>query len=269
MKSVQIYKDDIRQHILRSLVFTDKVLIILGGAIIAGGLFAVFRFGIHIFSWHIFIITLIFCEAVYLWGIMHKIDNQSLYKIIPRAIRFKSSRKQFRAKEIDPYFTDFTIQDNHIFRNNTVIKMYEVEPYDIALLNEQDREHFFVKLKQMIHTLPSQVQFIVKKEQMRLSDISKHIFSLYEQSNRKREAIIDRYVDDLSSLIKTSQFMTIRYYAVFSAPCDPSNSSDKIKAINSLNDMGSRFAASMAACDISVLPLENNQLIDYMQQTLR
>ena len=33
------------------------------------------------------------------------------------------------------------------------MKLYEVEPFDIALLNDQDREHFFVKLKQMIHVL--------------------------------------------------------------------------------------------------------------------
>ncbi len=269
MKSVRIYKDDIRQHILRSLVFTDKVLVILVGAIIACSLFVILRYGLHIFNWHIFITSLIFCEAIYLWGITYKIDNQSLYKIIPRAVRFKLSKKQFRTKEIEPYFTDFTIQDNHIFRNNTVIKLYEVEPYDIALLNEQDREHFFVKMKQMIHTLPSQVQLIVKKEQTRLADISKHIFSLYEQSNRKRELIIDTYVEDLSMLIKTNQFMTMHYYAVFSTPCDESNTSEKVKAMSTLNDMGARFASAMAACGISVSPLENNQLIDYMKHTLR
>ena len=96
-------------------------------------------------------------------------------------------------------------------RKNAIVKLYEVEPFDIALLNDQDREHFFVKLKQMIHVLPSQVQFIVKKEKATVDDYSKHFFSLYDSANTKRERLINNYIDDLSELVSSHTFMAVSY----------------------------------------------------------
>ncbi len=50
MKSVRIYKDDIRVHILRSLFFTDSVLVVSGTVFMALILYLVFHYILHIFQ---------------------------------------------------------------------------------------------------------------------------------------------------------------------------------------------------------------------------
>lgn len=269
MRNVRIYKDDIRQHILRSLFFTDTVLFVTGGLCIALILYLFLTYVAGYFSWDIYLTSLIVGEITFVAFITHKIDNQAIYKVMPRGVTYKTSKKELRQKEIESYFVDFSIQDNLIIRKNSIIKMYEVDPFDIALLNDQDREHFFMKLKQTIHILPSQVQFIVRKERTKMADYSKHLFSLYKSSNDKRESLIAQYSKDLSSLIDTTKFVSTHHYAVFSVPLSGSKSENKVNAIKKLNDLGVRFASSLTSCNISVRQLDNNELIEFAQTTLR
>ena len=207
MKSVRIYKDDIRTHILRSLFFTDTVLVVVGSLLIAAIIYIVFVYGFHFFNWAYYISALFVGIVFFIAFITQKIDNQPIYKIVPRAFVFKRSKKERRFKNLDPYFVDFSIQDNHIIRKQSIIRIYQIEPHDIALLNDQDREHFFTKLKQAIHVLPSQVQLIVKKDRAKSSDYSNHTFSLYNSSSTKREPLIRQYVSELTDLIDSNNFM--------------------------------------------------------------
>ena len=269
MKNVRIYKDDIRQHILRSMFFTDNTLFIVGGLCLAGLLYLLLTYVIHAFNWNIYVASLIVLEIAFIGFITQKIDNQPIYKVVPRGILFKRSKKQHRQKELESFFVDFAIQDNVIIRNNSITQLLEIEPFDISLLNNQDREHFFLKLKQVIHVLPSQVQIIVKKEKAKIADYSKHFFSLYAHSNEKRESLIAEYTNNLSTLVSESNFTATRHYAIFSVSCNPAKQSEKVQAIKKLNDMSMRFASALASCDISVRLLENEELIDFTQNTLR
>ncbi len=269
MKSIRIYKDDIRVHILRSLFFTDTILVVAGAAVIALFWYFIFHNVIHFFSWGYFISLLIVSEIFFLGFITQKVDNQPIYKIVPRGGAYHAGKKEFRQNQIEPYFVDFHIQDNLIIRRGSVVRIYEIEPYDIALLNDQDRENFFMKLKQMIHVLPTQVQFIVKKEKAKIKDYSSHFFSIYNQSEALREPLINHYIEDLSHLIETHEFMTVHHYGVFSVTCNTSRPYEKVKAIKKLNDIGIRFASSISACNINVKALNNEELISYCQESLR
>ena len=269
MKNVRIYKDDIRQHILRSMFFTDNTLFIVGAFCLAGLLYLLLTYVIHAFSWNMYIASLIVLEIAFIGFITQKVDNQPIYKVVPIGLLFKKSKKQYRQKELESYFIDFTIQDNLIIRQNSIMQLLEVEPFDISLLNDQDREHFFIKLKQMIHVLPSQVQFIVRKEKAKIEDYSKHFFSLYAHSNDKREPLIAEYTNNLSTLMNESNFMATRHYAIFSVSCNSSKQQEKVQAIKKLNDMSMRFASALASCNILVRPLQNEELINFARNTLR
>lgn len=269
MKSVRIYKDDIRTHILRSLFFTDTVLVVTGSIIIAVALYAVFAYGLHFFNWSYYLSALFVGIIFFISFITQKIDNQPIYKIVPRAFTFKSSKKEKRYTDLENYFTDFSVQDNHIIRKNSVIRIYEIEPHDIALLNDQDREHFFVKLKQTIHILPTQIQFIVKKEKAKTTDFSKHIFSLYKNSDKKRESLIKQYTNELNTVITSSNFMMTKHYAVLYVQCQTHNPHSKIEAIKKLNDLGLRFASGLSFCNVSIKPLSNEELVIFAREILR
>jgi len=269
MKNVRIYKDDIRQHILRSLFFTDSTLFLVGGVIIAGALYFVLNYALHFFNWNIYLASLIVLEIAFVGFITQKVDNQPIYKIFPRALGFKKSKKTFRQKELEPYFVDFTIQDNVILRKNSLIQILEVEPFDISLLNNQDREHFFLKLKQMLHVLPDQVQFIVRKEQAKSKDYSKHFFSLYENSNSKREPLISKYIENLTNLVARGHFTTTKHYAVFTVTCNPNKNNEKLKSMKKLHDMTIGFSSALFACNIPVRQLDQDELISFAKDTLR
>lgn len=269
MKNIRIYKDDIRVNVLRSLFFTDTILALSGALVVGGIWYLIFKNLVHYLPMEYFVSILIILEIFFLGLITQKIDNQPIYKIIPRSIMYLIGRKQFRHKELESYFVDFAVQDNLIIRKNSIIGILSVEPFDIALLNDQDRENFFIKLKQMIHVLPSQVQFIVHKEKTTIKDYSQHFFSLYNNSDSKREGLINSYIKDLSHLIQINEFMTTRHYAVFSIPCNPSKAIDRVKAINKLNDTEMSFSGALSACNIQTRELTNKELINFSEFTLR
>ncbi len=269
MRNVRIYKDDIRVNILRSLFFTDTVLVVIGALVIGVALYFFFNSLLHFFSWGYYISALIVCTIFFIAFITQKIDNQPIFRIVPRALRFNGSKKKSRYHDLEDYFVDFSIQDNLIIRNNSIVRMYEIEPYDVALLNEQDREHFFVKLKQALHTLPSSVQFIVRKERATSKNYSPHFFSLYDGSNKKREPLIEKYIEDLTALIDSEPFVVTRHYGVFSVSCNTQKPHDKVAAIKKLDDIGLRFASALAVCNIGVRILENDELIQFAKTTLR
>ncbi len=269
MKSVRIYKDDIRVHILRSLFFTDTVLVVISAVLITGGVYFFFHSILHYFNWGYFVSALIVTVTFFVAFITQKVDNQPISHVLPRAFSFHSKGKQKRYPELEDYFVDFSIQDNLIIRRHSIVRMYEIEPFDVALLNEQDRENFFVKLKQSLHTLPSSVQFIVRKERAKTKDYSKHFFSLYNSSSKKREPLIARYIEDLSNLIDSEQFLITRHYAAFSVSCNSIKPNEKVTAIKKLDDMGIRFASALSLCHIHIRSLENEELIAFTKSTLR
>lgn len=215
MKNVRIYKDDIREHVLRSLFFTDTSIALGGGVVIGILLFLLFKYGFGTFNWGYYGLSLMTSEIFFLGLLTQKIDNQPIYKILPRSAKYQTQKKELRHRQIDPYFTNFTIQDGMIVRSDRIVKVYEVEPYDIALLNDQDRQHFFVKLKQTIHVLPSGVQFIVHKDKAQISDYSEHIASLYASSAPEREDLIKHFVKDLTALVELNDLSVMRHYAIF------------------------------------------------------
>lgn len=269
MKNVRIYKDDIRVHILRSLFFTDSVVVLSGMAASALGLYMVFHYLIHQFSWSYYISSLIVTTIFFIAFVSQKVDNQAIYKVVPRLITFKAGKKEKRYKDLEPYFTDFTIQDNLIVRSGSLTKLLEVEPFDVALLNEQDRENFFLKLKQAIHTLPAQVQIMVRKERATTKDYSKHFFSLYDGAARNREHLINSYVTDLSKLLETETLFVTRHYAVFTVPCNTGKVSDMTEGVKKINDLALSFAGALSACNIAVTSLQNEELVHFMTKTLR
>ncbi len=269
MRSVRIYKDDIRIHILRSLFFTDTVLITSSAVVIAGLVYLFFHSVLGFFNWGYFISSVFVADIFFVGLITQKIDNQPIFKIIPRAVTFKASNKERRYMNIDPYFTNFSIQDNLIIRPQSVIRIFEIEPFDIALLNDQDREHFYAKLKQALHVLPAQVQFIVKKEKAASSNYSKHFFSLYKGSNKKRESLISKYIQDISKLVDSENFFITKYYGVLSISCNTDSFNEKVQGIKKLSDVSLRFAGALSICNINVRPLDNIELIQFAKETLR
>ncbi len=269
MRTARIYKDNIREHVLRSLLFTDNVIFIAFGACIAGILYVILQFGLHMFQWGLYISSVIVAEILFVGVATQRIDNQPIYQLIPRLFTFGTSKKKYRQKQITSYLTDFSISENFIIRQNNLIAVYNIEPFDIALLNDQDREVFFQHLKLALHVLPGRVQLIVRKETAKVSDYSKHFFSIYDQSDKKREPLINTYIEDLSSLVQTKKFLIVKYYAVFSVAFNPTKPQERVESTQKLHDMGVRFAGALHNCNVTTRQLTKEELVEFCRSQLR
>lgn len=269
MKNVRIYKDDIRTHILRSLFFTDTAIMLIGTILLGGILYVLFTYVFHYFNWSYYLSALFVSVIFFITIVTQRVDNQPIYQIVPRLLKLKTHKREQRTSKIDSYFINFQIQDDLIVRKDSLVRVYEIEPYDIALLNEQDRSHFFIKLKQAINTIPDQIQIIVKKDRALSSDYSQHVFSLYDSSASERENLIQKYIEELTRLIDNNKFTITRCYAVISVACQTKNLHSKESAIRKLNDIGTNFSAHLSNCNITTKSLTNEKLINFLKGQLR
>lgn len=269
MKSVRIYKDDIRVHILRSLFFTDTALVLIGVIVIAGSVYLFSQYILHMFVWSYYISSVIIATMAFIAIITQKVDNQPIYKIVPRLLKLRSKSRERRFRDLEPEFTDFYIQDGLVVRPGSLAKMLQIEPYDVALLNEQDRENFFLRLKQVINVLPSQVQFLVRKDEAEVKDYSEHFFTLYGGAQLNREPLITKYIDELSKLIESQTLFVTRHFAVLTVGCNTGKTSDFVAGVKKLNDLSLSFAGALSSSNVAVKPLTNDELIRFMNLEFR
>src|SRR5260221_231267 len=104
--NVRVYKDNLRENIFRSLLFTDIIIFVLAGVAVAIIIYFMFSLVPHHFNWAYYLGTTGFLEIVFYSLAIYKTDNQPIYKIVSRAIPFYLNKKKFRANQVDPYFRD-------------------------------------------------------------------------------------------------------------------------------------------------------------------
>lgn len=269
MRTVRVYKDNLREHIFRTMFFTDTVVFLVGAVLIAVSIFMFYKFVLNINQIGLIISTIFLVELFYALVSTLKIDHQPLYKVIPRAVTFGFSKKQFAMDELTKTTGDFKILGNYIIRKKKLIAVYEIRPFDIALLNDEERDRYYHHIKTMLHTLPMRVQLISRKETAKVEDYHEHFFSLYDTANEKVNWLIENYITELSSLIENNNFQLMKYYAVFSTPLLGNSDRNFREAAQKLEDMERRFSSSLALERIQTLQLKDKQLVAYFQNQFR
>lgn len=266
MKTVRIYKDNVREHILKSLFFSDSVLFIGGGLLIALSDFLLFKFGLHFFDLGAYLMTVFLFELGFALIATVKIEGQPLHKLIPRAIVFNITKKKEDLPKLEKTTGDFSVIDGYIRRKNSLIAMYEIEPFDIALLNEEDRDQFYHHIKMMLHTLPGAIQFIAKKEIAVTQDYQKHFFSLYKDSLPTRENLIADYLTDMTDIVNTGKFQVMKYYAILSTKLHSNDEIQFQNAVKLLYDQGARINSSLSQAHVTLHQLSKEELITYCKK---
>lgn len=269
MKAIRVYKDNLREHIFRTMFFTDTVLFLGSGIVLA--VFTIFslKFVLKVDQLGLIISTIFLGELFYALFATLKIDHQPLYKIIPRVFTYTVKKKQFSMNGIGKSTGDFRIVGNYVIRKKKLIAVYEIRPFDIALLNDEERERYYQHIKTMLHTLPGKVQLISRKQTATVTDYHEHFYSLYETANEKINWLIGDYVRELSELVKNNKFQIMKYYAIFSSPLPSHNDLQFVQAAQKLEDMAKRFSSALAMERIQTLQLTNTQLVTYFQKQFR
>lgn len=269
MRAVQVYKDNLREHMFRTMFFTDTVLFAGIGIILAVVIGLIYQLVLHITDFGLIVATIFLVELFYAVVATLKIDKQPLYKIIPRGITYTVSKKQFTQNEVKKTTGDFKIIGNYIIRRKKLVAIFEIKPFDIALLNDEERERYYAHIKTMLHTLPGRIQLISRKERATVEDYHNHFFSLYETANTKLNTLIEQYVKDMSTVIDINEFQIMKYYAVFSTPLSSEADSTFAQAAQRLTDMGIRFSSALASEKIHTVQLTHTQLVAYFKDQFR
>ena len=269
MRAVRIYKDNLREHIFRTLFFSNSVLFFGTGIFLAAITILIYTLTLKITDIGIIVSSIFLIELVFALIATLKIEKQPLYKIIPRAIQFNLSRKLYTKKQISQTTGNFKIIGNYIIRRKQLIAIFEIHPFDIALLNENERERFYHHIKMMLHTLPGKVQLILRKEKAKVEDYHSHFYSLFETANPKLDSLIGRYTKELSSLVELNEFQIMKYYAVFSTPLISEKDQTLTQAAQQLHDMSKRFGGSLATEKIQITQLNKEELIKYFKVQFR
>ncbi len=269
MRTIQVYKDNLREHIFRTMFFSDTVLFFGFGILLALSITLLFQLVLHITDVGLTLSTIFLMELFYAVIVTLKVDKQPLYKIIPRGINFSISQKKFTQNELKKTTGDFTIIGDYILYKNRLIAIFEIKPFDIALLNEEERERYYAHIKTMLHTLPGKIQLISRKEKASVEDYHNHFFSLYDTASVKLNGLIEEYIKDLSTVIELNEFQIMKYYAVFSTPLGSNTDENFVLASQRLTDMGIRFSGSLALEKIYTVQLKNKKLVTYFKDLFR
>jgi hypothetical protein len=265
MRSVRIYKDNLREHILKSLFFPDQTILAVGGLAVALAFFLIYKFLLRQSQVGSFLMILFGIEAFYAVFITAPIDNQPVYTLIIKIARAAFSKKTFTREELAEDLANFKVVGNYLERNKNLISIFEIEPFDVALLNDEEREQFYAKLKMALHSISSRVQIIARKEIAQVSDYHKHFFSLYSQALTTREDLIKGYITDLSTIIKSNRLFMVRYYLIFSTPLPTKKAQDFAEASSRLFDMSARFTSAIGGAHISPHQLTHETLVDFIK----
>jgi hypothetical protein len=270
--SVHIYKDNLRQSLFRTLLFTDTVVFVLIGAGIAGFTFLLFKitFGNFNFLSYLFMLSLL--EPTFFVIATIKRDNQPIYKLLSRGIYFLLTKKHFRGSELSDYYSDFAIQDNLIVKKHRISEVFAIKPYDISALNSEERNGFFAGLQQVLHILPQRLQIIVRKEVAKPEDFTDHLLHVYKslpKGNKQKEQMVANYQQDLLSFVQSQNLLTVKQYGVLSVNADTNNVSEKVDAVGRLGDMYARVSSALEGCHIKTKQLTSEELEQYMRRLLR
>jgi len=270
--SVHIYKDNLRQSLFRTLLFTDMVIFILIGSIIAGIIFLLFKLLLGKFSLYPYLFVLTLFESIGFIIATTRKDNQPMYKIFSRGIYFSLKEKKLRGSQLDSYYNDIEIQDKFILKKNRINKIFSIKPHDISALNSNERNSFFANLQQVLHILPQRLQVIVRKEVSVPSDFTDHLMNVYKslpKGNIQKEQMVGNYERDLLEFVKSHSLLTVKQYGVFALDVNTKNPTEKVNGIGRLNDMFIRLASAFENCQIQIKELSNEEITSFLRRLLR
>ncbi len=164
---------------------------------------------------------------------------------------------------------DFKIIDNLIISKDSISAIFEIEPFDIALLSEQDRATFYQKICQAINVIAGQVQILAIKEKAKICDYSQHLNYVLSKAESKKERLIKKYTKELTKIVKNGNILILKYYLIFSVANDISNSVHVIEGINKLENKIERFTDVLFQAGIEVSQLVDDYLIKFVKKQLR
>jgi hypothetical protein len=271
MKDVRILKiKRINQNTLRQLVDVEEL----------------FRYGIPALAFFIaFILTpqlnlqvrviVVGMIGIFCWAILsHEVDRQPAYTLILPYLQFMfNSKKLTKLKEIN-----FDVVDNLLIFKERIVVVFKLEPVDIMLLSEQDRQIFIKSIQNFLNNQRGiHIQILMRNRGADQSDYMKHFNNITSQQvslhskemGNLRENKLAGYVEDMQVLLSKNIVPIRDYFILFEIKGNTSTSRKTIELIRKLEELSERMGNLLDQSKIRTNQLRDEKLEEFLQSFIR
>jgi hypothetical protein len=271
MNEARILKiKQINQNSLRQLVNIEE-LIRFGAPALAFVLAFLLTPNLSL-QWRVLIVGLVSvcCYAI----LSTEIDRQPAYTLVVPFIKyFFSAKTQESLAELD-----FDLIDNVLIFKDRLVAIFKLEPIDIMLLSEQDRQIFtndiqaFLNNQRGIHT-----QIITRNRGASQSDYLNHFQDITNQTvninnlemNELRDSKLAGYIQDMNKLLATNIVPIRDYYFLVEQKGDNSISKQSIENLQKLEQQSNRICILLNQAKIETKHLKDKELETFLTQFIR
>jgi hypothetical protein len=113
--------------------------------------------------------------------LFHKVDKKPLYSFLIPFFQYLFSPKKYTSKSISTMSQFYyKIHDNLVYTNDQILKVFQIFPIDISILNEQDKQTFKNQLGVFLHAIGdnNSIQLKVVNRHATTSDYQGHFDEL-------------------------------------------------------------------------------------------
>jgi hypothetical protein len=213
---VKIYKTKAGQNRFVQIFFSE-----LNVSVAVGILLAIPLYFIDL-GWEIKL-GLLLVLMILAWSILfHKINKKPLYTLILPAFKFIFSQKRYTSKHLATMSQFYyCIKDNFVFTNDQILKVFQIHPVDISLLNEQEKQTFKNQLGVFLHSIgdDNSIQLKVVNRLAVVKDYEDHFENLRSQARSTNASgqvikLQNEYIKNLSNKITNEAVPFKDYYII-------------------------------------------------------
>ncbi len=215
-----------------------------------------------------------FVSIVCWMTLSYEFDRQPAYTLLIPYLRYLfTTKKEPRIADVD-----FDLVDNLLVFKEKVVTVFKLEPVDIMLLSEQDRQIFikniqtFLNNQRGIHT-----QILMRNRGAEQSDYIKHFdhittqqVSLHSKEMADfREDKLAGYIKDMQALLSKNIVPIRDYFILFEIKGNTSTSRKTIKLISELQELTDRIASLLDHAKVRTSQLVEEDLEEFLQSFIR
>lgn len=165
---------------------------------------------------------------------------------------------------------DYWIQDNFIFRKNSIVAVFEIEPIDVVLLPSDEQDAFFADLHRTLNSIgDTHVQFITRTRNAEPKDLDKHFRDITAQDfafkNKKMQSTISEltqgYIKELSGILENNIIPIKEYYVVFKENVNTQNEGKTVESVKKLDRFVQRFTENLRRAGIKTKQVRNYDVV--------
>jgi hypothetical protein len=171
---------------------------------------------------------------------------------------------------------EFTLQDNFVVTNHSIIAVFSLEPIDVILLPESEQQAFEADIHRTLNNLGNEeIQLIMRTRNAEPKDMDRHFRDIANQDTKylskamQNKAIELRvsYVSEIKNLLVNNMIPIREYYIIFKELVDTKNNQRLVEAVKKLDRKVERVTGNFLRAGIKTSQVTNYDTVSADEST--